>query len=89
MFMAEVRIGLKHGVADPEGANTRKALELLGFKGVKRVDTVKVFRLELDVSGRDEAQRQVDDICRRLLANPVIHTYEVALKPVAAKGSTP
>ena len=86
MYTAEVKVGLKQGVADPEGANTKKALDLLGFKNVKRVDTVRVFRLELDASTKDDAAKEVDDICRRLLANPVIHTYEVTVASVGVKG---
>ena len=48
MVKADIRIELKHGVADPEGENTRKALELLGFKGIKSVKTVKLFEVEMD-----------------------------------------
>ena len=53
MVKAEIRIELKHGVADPEGENTKKALELLGFKGIKSVKTIKVFEMEL---GMDAAE---------------------------------
>jgi phosphoribosylformylglycinamidine synthase len=76
---AEIRIGLKHGVADPEGENTRKALELLGFKGVQSVKTIKVFEMELNMDA-DEAQTACDEMCRKLLANPVIQTYSIELK---------
>lgn len=76
---AEIRIGLKHGVADPEGENTRKALELLGFKGVQSVKTIKVFEMELSMDA-DEARAACDEMCRKLLANPVIQTYSVELK---------
>jgi phosphoribosylformylglycinamidine synthase len=76
---AEIRIVLKHGVADPEGENTRKALELLGFKGVKSVKTIKVFEMELDM-GAEEARAACEEMCRKLLANPVIQTYTVELK---------
>ncbi len=51
MVIAEVRVELKKGVADPEGKNTLKALELLGFQGLKDVKTVKVFDIYLDDGG--------------------------------------
>lgn len=79
MVVAEVRVELKKGVADPEGKNTLKALELLGFEGIEDVKTVKVFEISLEgdpgmVKGR------VDEMCRKLLANPVIHNYTVTIK---------
>lgn len=54
MAVIEIRIELKKGVADPEGSNTKKTLESLGFKGVGSVKCVKVFEVELDM-GRSEA----------------------------------
>ena len=79
MIVAEIRIELKPGVADPEGQNTRKALELLGFEGIKGVRTIKVFEMELD-SPPDEARAQCEEMCRKLLANPVIQRFKVTLK---------
>ncbi len=79
MVKAEIRIELKHGVADPEGENTKKALELLGFKGIKSVRTVKVFEMDLDVPA-SQATEVCEDMSRKLLANPVIQTFKVQLK---------
>jgi len=79
MVKADIRIELKHGVADPEGENTRKALELLGFKGIKSVKTVKLFEIELDMDP-DMAGKAAEDMCRKLLANPVIQTFHIELK---------
>jgi len=78
MVIAEVRVELKKGVADPEGKNTLKALELLGFQGLKDVKTVKVFDIYLDDGG--DVAKKVDEMCRRLLANPVIHNYSIKIK---------
>ncbi len=79
MAVAEVRITLKKGVADPEGKNTLKALELLGFEGVRDVRSVKVFEIDIDAKGK-ETDRKVDEMCRKLLANPVIHNYSITMK---------
>ncbi len=79
MAIAEVRVELKKGVADPEGRNTLKALELLGFEGLKDVKTVKVFDIFLD-GDSGEVEKRVDEMCRRLLANPVIHNYSIKIK---------
>lgn len=79
MYTAEVRIGLKKGVADPEGANTHKTLQLLGFERILGVHTVKTFTLDIDAPDETAAKGEVEKACKRLLANPVIHDYSISL----------
>jgi len=78
MYHADVVINLKKGVADPEGVNTEKALELLGFD-VKEVKSAKIFRITLDAKNKNDAEKKTDEMCRRLLANPVIHNYNIKI----------
>lgn len=79
-----VTVKLKHGVADPEGENTKKALNLLGFRNVRSVKSLKSFRIEI-VSGEGEREdeekvkQEVEEMCRKLLANPVIHDYDITV----------
>ncbi len=79
MVVAEVKIKLKKGVADPEGANTKKTLELLGFGNVASVKSVKVFEIYLDTESIKEAETIVNEMCEKLLANPVIHEYSITI----------
>ncbi len=81
IFMAilEIRIELKKGVADPEGNNTKKTLESLGFKGLGDVKFVKLFEVEVDLPP-EEAKKAGEEMCRKLLANPVIQNYKVAVR---------
>ncbi len=79
MVVAEIRIEVKPGVADPEGQNTKKALELLGFKGIRGVRSIKFFEITLDMP-RNEAKKACEEMCKRLLANPVIQRYRIELK---------
>ena len=79
LFKARVEIRLKKGIADPEGANTLKALHLLGFDSVKEVKSVKVFDMILEEKDKRSARQQVEKMCQRLLTNPVIHLYNVEL----------
>ena len=79
MVIAEIRIELKPGIADPEGQNTKKALELLGFKGIKGVRSIKFFEVELDAPD-EEARKQCEEMCRKLLANPVIQKFKITVK---------
>ena len=74
---ARVEIHLKRGVADPEGDNVSKALRLLGFTDVGHVRSVKVYEIEIHERGSAKARRAVEEMCRKLLANPVIHDYRI------------
>jgi len=75
-----VTISLKKGVADPEGANTKKALNLLGFDNVKNVQAMKTFRIEIDTENEKKARAEIVEMCEKLLANPVIQDYTIAIR---------
>ena len=79
MFEAKVTIGLKKGVSDPEGANTLKALKLLGFENVKEAKTIRTFDLLIDEKNEAVVKKSVEQMCQRLLTNPVIHTYQIEI----------
>ncbi len=79
-FLAKVYVSLKPTVNDPEGLTIASALESLGFD-VEGVRSGRYFQVTLDARDEQQAKKQVDEMCSRLLANPVIETYsyEVAL----------
>ncbi len=80
MVTAEVKIELKEGVADPEGMNTEKTLKLLGWD-VEKVETGKLFEIDLGENiSEEKARSEVEEMCKKLLANPVIQTYEIEIK---------
>ena len=79
MAVLEIRIELKKGVADPEGKNTKKTLESLGFEGLGEVRSIKLFEVEVDLP-EDEAVKAGEEMCRKLLANPVIQNYKVSVR---------
>jgi len=79
MYEAKVKIGLKKGVSDPEGANTLKALHLLGFDTVKEARTNRTVDLLIDGKNKEEVKKKVEEMCQRLLTNPVIHTYVIEI----------
>jgi phosphoribosylformylglycinamidine synthase len=80
MFIAEIKIELKRGVADPEGENTKKALKLLGFDEIETVKSVKLFEIALNTDNKEMAKERIEEMCNKLLANPVIHNYSIKLK---------
>ena len=77
MVRVRVEVRLKKGVTDPEGENVQKALTLLGFQGIRGVRSAKVFIIDLTAKETRAAQKQAEEMCRRLLANPVIHDYSI------------
>ena len=74
----EIQVGLKSGMADPEGMNVKKALDLLGFDSVEKVDSVKCYRIIIDKNESD-AVKDAEEICKKLLANPVVHEYSISV----------
>ena len=82
MFEAKIKVGLKKGISDPEGANTLKALHLLGFKNVNDVTTTHTFLMHLDGDDKNKVKKEIEQMCRRLLTNPVIHTYKITIKEI-------
>ena len=83
----EVRIDVTHlpGVLDPQGATVERALPALGYDNVSEVSIAKTIRLVLDADPTDAARAQVDEMCRRLLANPVIERYTVEIDEASSR----
>ena len=78
-YSARVDVMLKPGISDPHGQTIEKALPVLGYEGVTGVRVGKRIDLEVDASTPDEARSKVQEMCQRLLANPVIESYEVTI----------
>jgi phosphoribosylformylglycinamidine synthase subunit PurS len=73
LLRARVLIRPKAGILDPQGIAVERALPALGFSGVSNVHVGRL--VELDV----EDAEQLDDMCRKLLANPLIEDYEIVV----------
>jgi phosphoribosylformylglycinamidine synthase subunit PurS len=78
----EARVDVTHlpGVLDPQGATVERALPALGYEHVTDVTIGKTIRLVVDAPDEQTARAEVDDMCQRLLVNPVIEAYEVHLR---------
>jgi phosphoribosylformylglycinamidine synthase subunit PurS len=75
---ATVLVRPKQGILDPQGEAVENALEHLGFSvGEARIG--KVVDLEVSATDADDARAQVEQMCERLLANPLIESYEVEI----------
>lgn len=77
-YDVEVKISLKKGMLNPEASTIEKALSLLNFN-VKNTQTINIIKFTVEAQSNDEAENQVDEMCQKLLCNPVIHDYEIVI----------
>jgi phosphoribosylformylglycinamidine synthase len=74
---ANVYITLKNGVLDPQGRAVKEALTSLDFKELKDLRIGRFMELEVDADTPEEAKQRVTEMCKSLLANPVIEDYRI------------
>ncbi|XGI83106.1 phosphoribosylformylglycinamidine synthase subunit PurS [Halorutilales archaeon Cl-col2-1] len=79
MYEAVVRVSLKKGVLDPEAKTIQKSLERLGFD-LEELSTADEYIIDLEADSEEDARQRVDEMCERLLTNPVIHDYTVEIR---------
>jgi len=77
MYEAQVKITLKKTVADPQGLTVKHALESLDFKGLNEVRMGKFITLKLDAKDEAKAKVEAQEMCKKLLANPIIEDFSI------------
>ena len=78
-YLAKVYVTLKPTVNDPQGLTIKQGLEMLGFATVRSVRAGKYMEIRVDEAGRAAAEAQVQEMCRKLLANPIIEDFRFEL----------
>lgn len=78
---AKITITLKNGVLDPQGKAIEGALLGLGFDGVSNVRQGKEIELQLAETDEAAARAKAEDMCKKLLANPVMENYAIEITP--------
>jgi phosphoribosylformylglycinamidine synthase subunit PurS len=79
-WQAEVHVALRSGIADPEGQTIASALRSLGYDTVADVRSGKLMRIAFEADDSAAAEAAVADMCRRLLANPVMEVASWQLR---------
>jgi phosphoribosylformylglycinamidine synthase subunit PurS len=79
-YDAEVKISLKKGMLNPEAATIQRALALLDYD-VEDTATVDVIKFSIEGTEEVLVKNEVDEMCQRLLCNPVIHDYSIKISP--------
>ncbi len=83
-YKAKVYVLLKEGILDAEGKVTKNALKTLGFN-VEKVKVGKVFEIIFETTSNDNPESVVEEMCRKLLANPVVNIYEYEIEVLDEK----
>jgi phosphoribosylformylglycinamidine synthase subunit PurS len=73
-WIAEVHVALRTGIADPEGQTIGAALRSLGYDSVGDVRSGKLMKIPFEADDPASAEAVIGEMCRRLLANPVMET---------------
>lgn len=80
MYLAKVYVTLKPTVNDPQGLTVKGGLHTLGFASVKSVRVGKYIEIKIEEKDRLKAEERVREMCRKLLANPVIEDFRFELE---------
>ena len=72
-----VTVTLKKDVLDPQGKVVQNTLQNLGMNNLKSVRQGKYFELEVNDNDQTQAEKKVDDMCKKLLANLIIEDYKI------------
>jgi len=84
LFLAEVFVTLKPTVNDPPGITVMGAVQNLGFNSVVGVRIGKFLEIRLAETNRNKAEKLLEEMCQKLLANPVIEEYRYELKELSS-----
>jgi phosphoribosylformylglycinamidine synthase len=82
-FQSRIYVTLRPSVLDPAGTAVESGLKQLGYEGIAGVRIGKYIELTLTAENEVQAREQLDLMCDRLLANPVIENYRFELTPIS------
>ena len=79
-LVARIDVSLKPTVNDPQSLTIQSALRSLGFSGVDSVRAGKYMEITLEAETQSDAEKQVAEMCKKLLANPVIEDFRFEIE---------
>lgn len=84
-MIAKVLVSLKDEILDPAGRTLVERLNNLGFPEVKEARVGKYIELDIDTGDREKEKERIEDMCHRLLANPLIEDFEIIHERIEKK----
>jgi phosphoribosylformylglycinamidine synthase len=82
MFKAKVLIKRRKTILDPQGKAVEIGAKHLGLNNIKNTRIDKYIEFNVDTTERKSAENEVNDYCKKLLANPIMEDYEFTLEEV-------
>ena len=82
MYLAKIYVTLKPAVNDPQGLTVKGGLRMLGFDNIQSVRVGKYMEVRLEEKDGSKAEEEVREMCRKLLANPVIEDFRFELEEI-------
>ncbi len=79
MFKAKVLIKRRPSILDPQGKAVEKGAQHLGLTNIKDTRIGKYIEFMVDTNDKTSAEKEVNEYCRKLLANPIMEDYEFSL----------
>jgi phosphoribosylformylglycinamidine synthase PurS subunit len=82
MYLTKIYITLKPTVNDPQGLTINGSLRHLGFNSVEDVRAGKYMEIRINEESDNKARKMVNEMCHKLLANPIIENYRFELEKI-------
>lgn len=82
MFKAKVLIKRRPSILDPQGKAAEKGAQLLGMNNIRNTRIDKYIEFIVDADNQNSAEEEVNEYCRKLLANPIMEDFEFTLEKV-------
>jgi phosphoribosylformylglycinamidine synthase PurS subunit len=73
LYLSCIKVTLRKSILDPQGKTVEHSIQSLGYKNVKYIE------LKIDAGSENDAKKITDEICKKLLANPVMEDYEFSV----------
>ncbi|MEE8410674.1 MAG: phosphoribosylformylglycinamidine synthase subunit PurS [Myxococcota bacterium] len=82
MFKVELIVRPRAGVRDPQGNAVEESLRSIGFDGMNVHCVGRYLRMDLDAESEEAAKKIAEEMCRRLLVNPSLETYDLTIAAI-------
>lgn len=79
-FTAEINIMPQKALLDPQGKAVKNTAQKAGYKGIIDVRIGKHIVIEIEAKDRDKAEKEIEELCKNMLSNPVIESYSFVIK---------
>lgn len=79
MYKAQIKVTLRKSILDPQGKTVEHSIQSLGYRNISDTRIGKYIELKIDASSEGEARKVTEEVCHKLLANPVMEDYEFSI----------